>query len=57
MEELARRLGKEDYSMVKEFNEQKSIAQCKENEEHFKYGFSVEMLVQQEAYKQANRKT
>lgn len=57
MEELARRLDKEDYAVVKEFNEQKSIAQCEENEEHFKYGFSVGLLVQQEAYKQANRNT
>ena len=57
MGELAQRLSKEDYAMVKEFHEQQSIAQCEENEEHFKYGFSVGLLVQQEAYKQANRKT
>lgn len=57
VEELAQRLGKEDYAMVKELNEQKSIAQCEENEEHFKYGFSVGLLIQQEAYKQANRNT
>ena len=56
MEELARRLGKEDYAVVKEFNEQKSIAQCEENEESFKYGFSVGLLLQQEAYKQAKKK-
>lgn len=40
MEKLAQRLGKEDYAMVKEFNEQKPVAQCKENEEHFKYAYA-----------------
>ena len=57
MEELANRLSKEDYALVGELHEQQLIAQSEENEEHFKYGFSVGLLVQQEAYKQAKRKT
>lgn len=56
MEELAKRLSKEDYALVGELHEQQSIAQSEENEEHFKYGFSVGLLIQQEAFKQANRK-
>ncbi len=57
MEELANRLSKEDYALVGELHEQQLIAQSEENKEHFKYGFSVGLLVQQETFKQANRKT
>ena len=52
METLSERLSKEDYKLVEELREQVSIAQCEENESHFKYGFSAGLLVQKEAYEQ-----
>lgn len=52
METLSERLSKEDYELVEELREQVSIAQCEENESHFKYGFSAGLLVQKEAYEQ-----
>ena len=50
------RLSKEDYALVEELREQVAIAQCEENESHFKYGFSAGLLVQQEAYTQVSQK-
>ena len=44
METLSERLSKEDYELVEELREQVSIAQCEENESHFKYGFSAGYL-------------
>ena len=41
--------------MPEELREQVSIAQCEENESHFKYGFSAGLLVQQEAHEQVQR--
>ena len=55
METLSERLSKEDYELVEELREQVSIAQCEENESHFKYGFSAGLLVQQEAHEQVQR--
>ena len=52
MEQLSRRLSKEDYALVEELQTQFSIAQSEESECHFKYGFSVGLLVQQETVKQ-----
>ena len=56
METLSERLSKEDYALVEELREQVAIAQCEENESHFKYGFSAGLLVQQEAYAQVSQK-
>ena len=56
METLSERLSKEDYKLVEELREQVSIAQCEENESHFKYGFSAGLLVQQEAHAQVSQK-
>ena len=50
------RLSKEDYALVEELREQVAIAQCEENESHFKYGFSAGLLVQQEAHAQMSQK-
>ena len=50
MDTLSERLSKEDYALVEELREQVAIAQCEENESHFKYGFSAGLLVQQEAH-------
>ena len=50
------RLSKEDYALVEELREQVAIAQCEENESHFKYGFSAGLLVQQEAHTQVSQK-
>ena len=55
METLSERLSKEDYKLVARLREQVSIAQCEENESHFKYGFSAGLLVQQEAHEQVQR--
>ena len=52
MDTLSERLSKEDYALVEELREQVAIAQCEENESHFKYGFSAGLLVQQEAHTQ-----
>ena len=52
MDQLSQRLSKEDYALVEELREQMAIAQCEENESHFKYGFSAGLLVQKEAYEQ-----
>lgn len=38
--------------LVEELQDQASIAQCEENECHFKIGFSAGLLVQQEAVEQ-----
>ena len=56
METLSERLSKEDYKLVEELREQVSIAQCEENESHFKYGFSAGLLVQQEAHEQVSQR-
>lgn len=50
------RLSKEDYALVEELRAQVAIAQCEENESHFKYGFSAGLLVQQEAHEQVSKK-
>ena len=55
MDRLAERLSKEDYDLVEELQDQASIAQCEENECHFKVGFSAELLVQQEAVEQVKK--
>lgn len=57
MQQLSRRLSKEDYALVEELQTQSQIAQCEENECHFKYGFSAGLLVQQEAEKQIQTKS
>ena len=49
MDQLAKRLSKEDYDLVEELQDQVSIAQCEESECHFKVGFSAGMLVHQES--------
>ena len=49
---LPEKLSKEDYNLVEELQDQASIAQCEENECHFKIGFSAGLLVQQEAVEQ-----
>ena len=54
MEQLSRRLSKEDYALVEELQTQSSIAQGEESECHFKYGFSAGLLVQQEACELVN---
>ena len=41
MDTLSERLSKEDYALVEELRAQVAIAQCEENESHFKYGFSA----------------
>ena len=41
MDTLSEHLSKEDYALVEELREQMAIAQCEENESHFKYGFSA----------------
>ena len=56
MDTLSERLSKEDYALVEELREQVAIAQCEENESHFKYGFSAGLLVQQEAHTQVSQK-
>ena len=56
MDTLSERLSKEDYTLVEELREQVAIAQCEENESHFKYGFSAGLLVQQEAHAQVAQK-
>ena len=55
MEQLSRRLSKEDYALVEELQTQSSIAQGEESEYHFKYGFSAGLLVQQEAVEQVKK--
>lgn len=52
MQQLSRRLSKEDYALVEELQTQSQIAQCEENECHFKYGFSAGLLLQQEVEEQ-----
>ena len=49
MDRLAEKLSKEDYDLAEELQDQASIAQCEENECHFKVGFSAGMLVHQES--------
>ena len=39
MDTLSEHLSKEDYTLVEELRAQVAIAQCEENESHFKYGF------------------
>ena len=55
MNVLAERLSKEDYRLVEELRTQEAIAQCEENESHFKYGVAAGLLVQQEAHEQVQR--
>ena len=43
-------------ALVEELRAQVAIAQCEENESHFKYGFSAGLLVQQEAHAQMSQK-
>ena len=43
-------------SLVEELRAQVAIAQCEENESHFKYGFSAGLLVQQEAHEQVSQR-
>ena len=52
MQQLSRCLSKEDYALVEELQTQSQIAQCEENECHFKYGFSAGLLLQQEVEEQ-----
>ncbi|XBX08930.1 hypothetical protein QMP26_13130 [Enterocloster clostridioformis] len=56
MDQLSQRLSKEDYALVEELRAQTAIAQCEENESHFKYGFSAGLIVQQEAHEQLQNK-
>lgn len=56
MDTLFERLSKEDYALVEELRAQVAIAQCEENESHFKYGFSAGLLVQQEAREQVSQR-
>ena len=56
MDTLSERLSKEDYALVEELGEQVAIAQCEENESHFKVRLSAGLLVQQEAHKQVSQK-
>ena len=56
MDTLSEHLSKEDYTLVEELRAQVAIAQCEENESHFKYGFSTGLLVQQEAHAQMSQK-
>ena len=51
-----RQMKKAGNALVEELREQVAIAQCEENESHFKYGFSAGLLVQQEAYAQVSQK-
>ena len=44
------------YTLVEELRAQVAIAQCEENESHFKYGFSAGLLVQQEAHEQVSQR-
>ena len=44
MDRLTEKLSKEDYDLVEELQDQASIAQCEENECHFKVGFSAGLL-------------
>ncbi len=46
---------RKDYDLVEELQDQASIAQCEENECHFKVGFSAGLLVQQEAVEQVKK--
>ncbi|OUN68202.1 hypothetical protein B5G12_12885 [Faecalibacterium sp. An58] len=55
MDRLTEKLSKEDYDLVEELQDQASIAQCEENERHFKVGFSAGLLVQQEAVEQVKK--
>ena len=55
MDRLTEKLSKEDYDLVEELQDQASIAQCEENEGHFKVGFSAGLLVQQEAVEQVKK--
>ena len=55
MDRLTEKLSKEDYDLVEELQDQASIAQCEENECHFKVGFSAGLLVQQEAVEQIKK--
>ncbi|OUO74451.1 hypothetical protein B5F54_06860 [Anaeromassilibacillus sp. An250] len=55
MDRLAEKRSKEDYDLVEELQDQVSIAQCEENECHFKVGFSAGLLVQQEAVEQVKK--
>ena len=55
MDRLTEKLSKEDYNLVEELQDQASIAQCEENECHFKVGFSAGLLVQQEAVEQVKK--
>ena len=54
MEQLAQRLNTEDYALVQELHAQAAIAQCKESESHFKYGFASGLLIHQEACELVN---
>lgn len=56
MDTLSERLSKEDYKLVEELRTQTAIAQGKENESFFKYGFSAGLVVQQEAHEQIQRR-
>ena len=56
MNQLSRRLSKEDFALVQELRSQTTIAQCEESESHFKYGFSAGLIVQQEAHEQLKSK-
>lgn len=56
MEQLSQRLSKEDYALVEDLRAQNAIAQYKESESHFKYGFSEGLIVQQESHEQLQNK-
>ena len=56
MDTLSERLSKEDYALVEELREQVAIAQCEENESHFKYGFAAGLRGQQEPHAQVSQK-
>ena len=52
MDRLSEKLSNDDYDLVKELQDQASIAQSEENECNVKVGFSAGLLVQQEAVEQ-----
>ena len=56
MDTLSERLSKEDYALVEERGSRWQSLSVRENESHFKYGFSAGLLVQQEAHAQVSQK-
>ena len=55
MEQLSRRLSKEDCALAEKLQTQSPIAQGEESERRFKVGFSAGLLVQQESVEQVEK--